>query len=406
MDITVPIFILMLLILFIAVSFFSKKKEENINDKTITVGMILIGPSNDQGWNQSHYEGLKYAVNEIDNIEAIIKDRILNSDSDPNIVENTLNDLINSGCNIIIATSEEYQKTIIEYSQKYPQINFLQMAGTYYNTNNDLGIDITNLSNITNKDNITGNIAGFMAGLITRTGKIGFIGPFKSIENNRIVSSVYLGAKYAWTHIRKKNIKDLIFKQELIGFWNFIIGETKDPIDLTNKLINDDYDIIINSLDGIDSLRSVLINNVNGNNIKSIQYNYKPICSELCSNSPEDCSSCSGVFYQNWRTSYLNYLNKVKNSEINPQKNIWEWLSPDLKSLENLNSVNSPTGFLPTSNKYNKILNEYINKINTGEIEIYEGPLYLQDDTLYIKKNAIATEEQIWNFPLPIKGVI
>ena len=42
-------------------------------------------------------------------------------------------------------------------------------------------------------------IAGAAAALTTQTGKIGYLGPLINDETRRLASSVYLGAKYAWT---------------------------------------------------------------------------------------------------------------------------------------------------------------------------------------------------------------
>src|SRR5690554_5096343 len=34
-------------------------------DDSLTIGMILVGASNDQGWNQAHYEGGEYVVEKL-----------------------------------------------------------------------------------------------------------------------------------------------------------------------------------------------------------------------------------------------------------------------------------------------------------------------------------------------------
>ena len=41
--------------------------------------------------------------------------------------------------------------------------------------------------------------------MTSKTGKIGYLGPLINEETRRLAASCYLGAKYAWEHVLKKD---------------------------------------------------------------------------------------------------------------------------------------------------------------------------------------------------------
>ena len=81
-------------------------------------------------------------------------------------------------------------------------------------------------------------MAGFAAAMTTQTGKIGYLGPLVNEETRRLAASCYLGAKYAWTEVLKKEIKDLSFQVTWIGFWFNIPGVTADPTQVAENFFN------------------------------------------------------------------------------------------------------------------------------------------------------------------------
>ena len=98
--------------------------------------------------------------------------------------------------------------------------------------------DLPNLSNIMGKMEYGKMIAGVAAALTTQTGKIGYLGPLINDETRRLASSVYLGAKYAWTKYLKKDPADLKFTVNWIGFWFNIPGVTSDPTQVADNFFN------------------------------------------------------------------------------------------------------------------------------------------------------------------------
>jgi simple sugar transport system substrate-binding protein len=94
-------------------------------------------------------------------------------------------------------------------------------------------------------------IAGCVAALTTKTGKIGYLGPLINDETRRLASSVYLGAKYCWTNYLGKDASALSFKVTWIGFWFNIPGVTSDPTQVADDFYNSGYDVVISGIDPI-----------------------------------------------------------------------------------------------------------------------------------------------------------
>ncbi len=129
----------------------------------LKVALLMSGPINDGGWNQSGYEGLM-----------LIKDKYSAEVSySENVVEADILELIRSyakqGNNIIFGHGYEYGEALQTVAAEYPDLYFIQIAG--YETNGK------NLGAIESGDAGTlGYPAGIAAALLTKTNKIGLVG--------------------------------------------------------------------------------------------------------------------------------------------------------------------------------------------------------------------------------------
>lgn len=78
---------------------YSKKTETNIK-----VGFILNGSKDDHSWGQSHYQGMEKCKEEIDNLVIEYRENVPEDECSIEVME----ELISSGCNIIICNSYSY----------------------------------------------------------------------------------------------------------------------------------------------------------------------------------------------------------------------------------------------------------------------------------------------------------
>ena len=73
-------------------------------DGKFNVGMVLIGPHNDGGWSQAHFEGLEYVCENMDNVHVAYMENVPEgADS-----EQVFRSLARKGFDFIIGTSFGY----------------------------------------------------------------------------------------------------------------------------------------------------------------------------------------------------------------------------------------------------------------------------------------------------------
>ena len=50
-------------------------------------------------------------------------------------------------------------------------------------------------------------------------------------------------------------------------------------------------------------------------------------------------------------------------------------------------------------------LNKFIKDLGTGKAELFKGPLYYQDGTVFLKDGEVATDNQVWYMKQLLKGM-
>ncbi|MBT8372422.1 MAG: BMP family ABC transporter substrate-binding protein, partial [Deltaproteobacteria bacterium] len=274
----------------------------------------------------------------------------------------------------------------------HSDIHFVHISGDDVWT----GKASNNLSNLMGRMEYGKMIAGFVAALTTKTGKIGYLGPLINSQTRRLAASAYLGAKYAWGKVRKKSTKDLKFKVTWIGYWFNLPGVTADPAEVAQSFYNTGYDVVISGIDTTEATVAAIQKKKEVKNVWAIPYGFSDAC-EYASDI------CLGVPYFNWGPGYVKF---VKASMSANWKSEWVWLGPDWKDINS--SDNSTVGFLPgpaLSASAKKKVDAFINKLGSGKINLFKGPLKYQDSTAFIKTGETAGDKQIWYMEQLLEGM-
>ena len=96
------------------------------SDSPYKVAWILVGPHNDGGWSQAHYDGMKYVKKELGSkVQVTYKENIAVGTQ----FSQTVASLVAQGYKLIFATSYGYVTPAI--AAKYPDVLFEQATGTY-----------------------------------------------------------------------------------------------------------------------------------------------------------------------------------------------------------------------------------------------------------------------------------
>jgi len=360
--------------------------------KNLTIGLILVGPYNDKGYSQAQYEGGKYIEEKLPGAKLIYLDKVNPADRPGLTIPQVADDLIEKGADLIIAGSDDMKDGIREAASLHPDKVFIHVSGDDVLT----GKAPANLGNLFGRMEYGKMMAGFAAALTTKTGKIAYLGPLINEETRRLVSSVYLGARYAWTQVLGKKAEDLQFKVSWIGFWFNIPGVTTDPTQVANSFFDGGYDVVISGIDTPEAVTVAKQKHDQGRDAWAISYDYAKACE---GQGP----TCLGVPYFNWGPSFLRVAKSVQEGTW---KQDFEWDAPYWADINDHDK--STVGFmagegLSAANKAK--LDAFIADLGAHKINLFTGPLNYQDGSVFVKAGDTASDEQVWSMQQLLQGM-
>lgn len=351
-----------------------------------TVGMILVGPKNDGGWSQAHYDAMK-RIEEEKGINFVYVDKV-NPGDRPNVsAEQVAGELIAQGATLVIANSDDFKDSIRQAAIKHPEVTFVHASGDDVMT----GKAPANLSNIMGKMEYGKMIAGCAAALSSQTGKIAYVGPLINDETRRLVNAAYLGARYCWTSYKAEDPSKLLFSVKWIGFWFNIPGVTLDPTSVTNDFITQGYDVVMSGIDTPEVVVQVEKAHMEGRSVKSVPYDFEGACNR-------GVNSCIGVPYFNWYPEYSKLVDAHLAGTWTQQ---FIWFAPDYDNL----STTSGIGYLRnTAFDQNEKLDLFITALKDG-MNLWSGPLMYQDGSIFVGTNQEVTDELVWYQKQLLQGI-
>src|SRR5574341_98725 len=360
-------------------------------------GMILVGPKDDRGWSQAHYTAGQYVEQHVPNSRMVVFEKLNPGDSPEATVEGVVDDMVEQGAKLIFLTSDAFEEDTVGAAEKYPDVTFIMVSGDdAWDEGKNEGNAPANLGNVMGRMEDMKAIAGCAAALATDTGSIGYLGPLINDETRRLASSAFLGARYCWENYRGEDPADLQFEVKWIGFWFYIPGQTSDPTEVTNAFYDQGADVV---LSGIDTTQAIVVAGqraAEGDRVFAIPYDFAGACEE----APD---VCLGVPYFNWGPTYVGIAETVANGTWEQN---FEWLPPNWENLTDNDTtavgwVNGPalTADMQTD------LDDFISKMAGGEVNVWTGPLNLQDGAEYIPAGQAATDFQIWYLPQLLEGM-
>ncbi len=361
-------------------------------DKPFTFGLLLVGPYNDHGWSQAHYEGGHYVEKMVPGAKMIYIDKVNPADRPGVTIPQLVDDMVEKGARLIIANSDDMKDGTREAARQHPEIYFLHISGDDVLS----GKAPANLSNLMGRMEYAKMMAGFAAALTTQTGKIGYLGPLINEETRRLAASAFLGARYAWETVLKKKPEELKFQVTWIGFWFNIPGVTSDPTQVANNFFNTGYDVVLSGIDTTEALTVAGQRKKEGKRVWAVPYDYAGACQA----APD---VCLGVPYFNWGPAYVPL---VKAAMTKTWKQAWLWIGPDWKDINNPDT--SLVGFVPGNAlpaAARPALATFIKDLGTGAVNLFKGPLAYQDGTVFVNAGETAGDKQIWHMEQLLQGM-
>ncbi len=158
----------------------------NVEKNKFNVAMVLIGPHDDGGWSQAHFEGLDYIAKNVDNVHvAYVENVPEGADS-----EQIFRSLSRKGFDLIFGTSFGYMDPMEIVAGEFPDTTYIHLTGFKSNT--------TNFGNLMGAMEDMKYLAGMLAGARAKQDgnpKLGYMATFPIPEELRLGNAIALGMK-------------------------------------------------------------------------------------------------------------------------------------------------------------------------------------------------------------------
>ncbi len=371
-------------------------EEEAAAPEEYVFGILMVGAYNNKGWDQAHYDAGLYVEEKIPGTSMIYVDKVNVADRPGTTAAQLAEELVSKGAKLIIFNSDDMKDSAVEFAANHPEVPVIYSTGDTQWQEGKNFQQLANMKNIMGRMEYGKMIAGCAAAMTSETGKIGYLGPLINEETRRLTASAYLGAKYCWENYAGKDPADLTFEVKWIGFWFNIPGVTADPSQVTDEFFNAGYDVVVSGIDTTEALVEAKKFADEGKNVFAIPYDYEGACEQ----APE---VCLGVPYFNWGPAYMAAIQEAIDGTWT---NTWEWLAPDWSDINNPDT--SMIGFVKgdaLSAENAAKVDEFIAEL-AGGLNLWTGPMNLQDGTVFLAEGEVGTDLQVWYLPQLVEGMI
>jgi len=278
--------VLKLLAVLLSVMFFS---VAHAGDK-IKVGFIYVGPIGDHGWTYRHDIGrLDVEKHFGDKVETVYLENVKYGPD----AERAIRAMAKSGADIIFATSFGYMEPMLKVAKEFPNVKFEHATG-YKQSDNmaSYGLRLYQAR----------HVQGVIAGMMTKTNKICYVGAFPIPEVIREINTYYLGAK----SVNPDVDIDIVW----VNTW-YDPGKEAQAADV---MIAEGCDMVAQHTDSPAPLQTAEKAGVLGFGQASDQYKFAPkaqLTATIDNWSPYYISKVQGVIDGTWKTGdYFGHMNE------------------------------------------------------------------------------------------------
>jgi basic membrane protein A len=198
-------------------------------DQTLTVGFVYVGPKDDYGYNQAHHEGA-LVIAKLPGIKIREEENVPETDA----VQKTMESMVSlDGAKLLFPTSFGYfDPHILVEAKKFPDVTFFHCGGLYDATKHP-----ANVGSYFGYIDEAQYVSGIVAGMTTKTNKLGFIAAKPIPQVLRNINAFTLGAR----SVNPKVTTAVVFT----GDWSMPSKEA----DATNSLADQGVDVITMHVD-------------------------------------------------------------------------------------------------------------------------------------------------------------
>jgi basic membrane protein A len=322
---------------------------------------IYIGPIGDGGWTFQHHEGaLAVQAAYGDKVEIQYQENVPESADS----ERVLTQMALGGCNIIFTTSFGYMDPTNAVAAKFPDVKFEHATG--YKR------DHANVSTYNARFYEGRAVQGHIAGKMTKSNKIGYIGSYPIPEVVSGINSYFLHAKKANPNV------------ELSVVWAYTWFDPAKEADAAKALIDQGVDVIASHTDSTAPLaEAAKTENVIGFGQASDMAAYK------------DGPRVSSII-DNWAPYYVKRVGQMLDGTY-AQTDSWEGIAAGEVEIGEI------TDRVPADVKAEA--EAMRDAIAAGTYHPFTGPINKQDGSAWLAEGATAPDGDILGMAFYVEGI-
>ena len=327
----------------------------------VKVGFVLVGPKNDGGWSQHHYESAqKMAEHFGDKVELVVQESVPEGAD----AERVMTQMALAGTDIIFTTSFGYMDPTINVGAKFPDVKFEHATG--YKT-------ADNVSNYSARFYEGRAVMGHLAGRMTTTNKIGYIASYPIPEVIRGINSSYVHAKKANPDV------------EMNVIWIFTWFDPAKEADATRAMIDQGVDVILAHTDSTAPLATMQESGQEilgfGQAADMAEYGPKPRISSII---------------DNWAPYYIDRVQAVIDGT-------WESVATWHGIKDGMVEIGSFSEEIPEGVRAEA--QAMVDDIVSGAYHPFTGPLNKQDGTPWLADGEVADDGALAGMDFYVEGI-
>jgi simple sugar transport system substrate-binding protein len=326
----------------------------------VKVGFVYVGPIGDGGWTYEHDKG-RLAVEEHfgDAVETVYQESVPEGAD----AERVLTQMALSGADLIFTTSFGYMDATVNVAKRFPDVKFEHATG-YKRADN--------VSTYSARFYEGRAVQGHIAGKMTKTNKIGYIGSFP-------IPEVVRGINSAFIHARKAN-PDVEFSI----VWAYTWFDPAKEADAAQALIEQGADVIMQHTDSTAPLAAAeKADGVIGFGQASDMAEYKP--------SPRVSS-----IIDNWAPYYISRVQAVIDGTWE-SVDVWDGIGPGMVEIGEI------TDAVPADVKAEA--EALRDAMAAGEYHPFTGPINKQDGTPWLAAGEVADDGTLLGMNFYVEGL-
>lgn len=333
----------------------------------VKMGFIFVGPRDDYGYNQAHFEG-KAAVTKLDWVKAFDEEKV------PETIEiqKTMESMIKlDGAQVLFPTSFGYfDPHILKIAPHYPTIQFLHCGGLYQD-----GKHPKNVGSYFGYIDESQYISGIVAGGMSKSRKLGFVAAKPVSQVLRNINNYTLGAR----SIKPNTTVHVIFT----GDWSLPVREAE----ATNSLVDQGIDVVTCHVDS----PKVVMTTCEKRDIYCTGYH--------CNQSKLAPKGYLTGAEWNWAKVYMDYAEMIRKGQQIPHL-VRGGLKEGIVRVSDYNQV--------VTEAVRKQADAAKDKFMSGEMVVYKGPIKDNTGRVVIAAGKEHVQTDIWleSMDWLVEGVI